>query len=306
MKHLEEAREESSINSSREGEDDVLAMQTDPDSPQGNNIDGNYFSKQNESVPDYKSNNNTMIIPVVGFVNPKNNDSNSSLSSIEHTDYPMRASANSRQQLSPVDHAHTDRSPNPSLASIRLPPIASQPSDLNKIVRSSEKIDSSSLSSPEKEKPDMSRYDGNISPRAPIYVMSEDSDLYDSNMEVDREPSKVFTPVEGHPEQRSFSPLSSSDDEEESRKSFFKKPPHKSESKRAKSSKSKPKGTASVSPKPGQKLEKQAANKLVKPGDTRWASPTFSAAKKGHEEIKLQGTPKEDDKNRNYQMQSYV
>lgn len=306
MKHLEEAREESSINSSREGEDDVLAMQTDPDSPQENNIDGNYFSKQHESVPDYKSNNNTMIIPVVGFVNPKNNDSNSSLSSIEHTDYPMRASANSRQRLSPVDHVHTDRSPNPSLASIRLPPIASQPSDLNKIVRSSEKIDSSSLSSPEKEKPDMSRYDGNISPRAPIYVMSEDSDLYESNMEVDREPSKVFTPVEGHPEQRSFSPLSSSDDEEESRKSFFKKPPHKSESKRAKSSKSKPKGTASVSPKPGQKLEKQAANKPVKPGDTRWASPTFSAAKKGHEEIKLQGTPKEDDKNRNYQMQSYV
>ena len=70
MKHLEEAREESSINSSRDSEDDVLAMQTDPDSPQGNNIDGNYFSKQNESVPDYKSNNNTMIIPVVGFVNP--------------------------------------------------------------------------------------------------------------------------------------------------------------------------------------------------------------------------------------------
>ena len=306
MKHLEEAREESSINSSREGEDDVLAMQTDPDSPQENNIDGNYFSKQHENVPDYKSNNNTMIIPVVGFVNPKNNDSNSSLSSIEHTDYPMRASANSRQRLSPVDHVHTDRSPNPSLASIRLPPIASQPSDLNKIVRSSEIIDSSSLSSSEKEKPDMSRYDGNISPRAPIYVMSEDSDLYESNMEVDREPSKVFTPAEGHPEQRSFSPLSSSDDEEESRKSFFKKPPHKSESKRAKSSKSKPKGTTSISPKPGQKLEKQAANKPVKPGDTRWASPTFSAAKKGHEEIKLQGTRKDDDKDKNYQMQSYV
>lgn len=240
-----------------------------------------------------------MITTVVGFVNPKNNDSNSSLSSIEHTDYPMRASANSRQRLSPVDHA-------PSLASIRLPPIASQPSDLNKIVRSSEKIDSSSLSSPEKEKPNKSRYDGNISPRAPIYVMSEDSDLYDSNMEVDREPSKVFSPVERHPEQRSFSPLSSSDDERESRKSFFKKPPHKSESKRAKSSKSKPKGTASVSPKPGQKLEKQAANKPVKPGDTRWVSPTFSAAKKGHEEIKLQGTPKDDNKNKNYQMQSYV
>lgn len=305
MKHLEDAREGSSINSSREGEHDVLAMQTDPDSPQENNTDGNYFSKQHESVPDYKSNNKTMVIPVVGFVNPKTNDSNSSLSSFEQTDYPMRASANSRQRLSPVDHTHTDRSPNPSLASIRLPPIASQPSDLNKIVKSSGKIDSSSLSSPEKEKTDMSRYDGNISPRAPIYVMSEDSDLYDSNMEVDREPSKVFRPVEGHPEQRSLSPLSSSDDEGESGKSFFKKPPHKSESKRAKSSKSKPKRTASVLPKPGQKLEKQSASKSVKSGDTRWASPTFSATKRGHEEIKLQGTPK-DDKNKHYEMQSYV
>ena len=44
---------------------------------------------------------------------------------------------------------------------------------------------------PKNDKPISKRMDGQMSPLAPIYVMSEDSDLYDRNMEVDHDHSSV-------------------------------------------------------------------------------------------------------------------
>lgn len=311
MKHLEEAKEEKSLNSSGEGEDDVLAMQTHsgvgagPGPAQEICKEGDYGTRQAEGVlATTESNNNAMVIPVVGIVN-QTNDSDSSLSSIEHTVHPARASADSRRRLPPVDQAHPNRSASASLATLRLPPIGSQANGLDKSVRSSDKIDRLTLSSPEIEKPVRNQNDGNLSPRAPIYVMSEDSDLYDSNMEVDQEPSKVFRPVQRSPAPRSPSPHSSSEDE--GKKSFFKKPYHKSESKRAKSSKKEPKATASVSPRPATQPEKQET-KPVKP-DARWASPVFGGVEQGQEEMKLRVNPKpenDDNNDKSYQMQSYV
>lgn len=310
MKHLEEAKEESSLNSSREGEDNVLAMQTDGapslDPGQGTSKDGDSYADQRDNAPGTESNNNgMMVIPAVGFVSQAN-DSDSSLSSIEHTVHPSRASADSRQRLPPVDHAQPDRSA--SLATLRLPPIGSQSSGLNKIVRSSEKINDSTLSglsSPEHEKPVKKRRDGHISPRAPIYVMSEDSDLYDSNMEVDRDPSKVFRPVDGRPVARSSSPHSSSEDEGK-KSSFFRKP-HKSEAKRVKSPRKEPRATASVSPRPDTKPVNQGA-KPVKP-EARWASPVLGGMEQEQEGMRLRTTPQsehDDNKDKSYHMQSYV
>lgn len=66
---------------------------------------------------------------------------------------------------------------------------------INKIGRSLEKVDLLMLGllSFESEKLDIKLSDGYILLRVLIYVMSEDSmEIYDSNMEVDWELSKVF------------------------------------------------------------------------------------------------------------------
>ena len=310
MKHLEEAKEESSVNSSRDGEDNTLAMQTDggsisPDNAQGISKARDYYRTQRESAPVAGSNNNTMtVIPAVGSVR-KTNDSDSSLSSFEYTPNPLHPSADSRYRLPPVDQPQCDRSA--SLATLRLPPIGSQSSGLNKIVKSAEKIHDSALSglpSPEDDRPVTKRNNGSISPRAPIYVMSEDSDMYDSSTEVDRDPSKLFRPVDRSPAARSPSPHSSSEDEGK-KKSFLKKPHHKSETKKMKSAKMEPKSKASVSPIPDTKPDKQET-KPVKP-DAQWASPVLGSAR--GQEIKLRTTLKPEnveDEDNTLQMQSYV
>lgn len=310
MKHLEDAKEEISVNSSRDGEVNTLEMQTDggqiiPDTAQDISKAGDYYRTQKESVPIAGSNNNTMtVIPAVGSVR-QTNDSESSLSSFEYAPNPLRLSADSRYRLPPVDQPQCDRSA--SLATLRLPPIGSQSSGLNKMVKSAEKIDDPALSglpSTENEKPVTPRNDGSISPRAPIYVMSEDSDMYDSNMEVDRDRSKVFRPVDRSPAARSPSPHSSSEDEGK-KKSFFKKPHHKSDTKKPKSAKMEPKSKASVSPRHDTKPDKQEP-KPVKP-DAQWASPV-SGSTRG-QEIKLRTTLKpenDEDKDKTFHMQSYV
>ena len=291
MKHLEDAKEEGSLNSSRDGDSSTLAMQTDG-RPKG----------QDDTGPDIGTNNNAMTVR-------QGNDSDSSLSSIEYTAKPQPSSADSRYRLPPVDHAQSDRST--SLATLRLPPIGSQSSGLNRMVRGAEKVDDSALSelpSPENEHPAAKPNDGHISPRAPIYVMSEDSDMYDSNMDVDRETSKVFRPVDGRSGSqavRSPSPHSSSEEEGKNKPSF-KKSYHKSETKKGKSSKTEPKPTASVSPRPDTKPDKQET-KPVKP-DARWASPVLGSVQQGYE-IKLSTAVKpenDDGKDNSYQMQSYV
>jgi len=311
MKHLEEAKEEVSLNSSREGEDNALAMQADsnPTSPssarQACKVGGDY-ADQEENVHAMKPNKNIMAVnPAAGYVG-QSNDSDSSLSSIEYTVHAQRASADSRQRLPPIERVQPDQSS--SLTTLRLTPIGSQSSGLNKIVGNPEKIDDSALSrltSLENEKPTKKRNDGHVSPRAPIYVMSEDSDLYDSNMEVDRARNKVFRPVDKNPKTRSPSPHSSSEDERENKPS--KKLSQQSKSKRVKSSKMEPKATASVSPRPDSKLDKQET-KPVKPY-TCWASPVLGGVQQEHEELKLQAKlkPENDEhKDKSYQMQSYV
>lgn len=291
MKHLEDAKEESSLDSSRDGDSSTLAMQTDgrPKSQGGRG-------------PDIGTNNNAMTVR-------QGNDSDSSLSSFEYIVKPQPSSADSRHRLPPVDHAQSYRST--SLATLRLPPIGSQSSGLNIMVRGAEKIDDSTLSelpSPENEHPAAKPNDGHISPRAPIYVMSEDSDMYDSNMDVDREPSKVFRPVDGRSGSqavRSPSPHSSSEEEGKGKPSS-KRPYHKAETKKGKSSKMEPKPTASVSPKPETEPDKQET-KPVKP-DARWASPVLGSVQRG-QEIKLSSTVKpenDDGRDKSYQMQSYV
>ena len=252
------------------------------------------------------NNNATVVVPVVGFLR-RSNDSDSSLSSFDHNVQTAGDGGDSRKRLPPVDYAKPEQST--SLATLRLPPIGSQLSGLNKIGRSSEKIDDSSLSglsSPETEKPSKSRLDVQLSPRAPIYVMSEDSDLYDSSMEVNRDRRRVFRPVDRVAKSkgsvRSPSPHSSSEDEDKKKKFSLKKPFPL----RGKALKKEPKATSIVSPKPESKPAKQGG-KPIKP-DSRWAAPVFVGVENGKEEMRLSETePKnKDDKNTSYQMQSYV
>lgn len=315
MKHLEEAKEDISINSSQEETDTALAMQLDGnpgiDAMQGHSSkDGDFYPDPpcpGGSGAKAESNNNAMVVvPVVGFLR-QSNDSDSSLSSFDHNMQTIGDGEDLRKRLPPVDHMKPEQSP--SLATLRLPPIGSQLSGLNKIGRSSEKIDDSSLSglsSPENEKPAKNRLDGQISPRAPIYVMSEDSDLNDSNMEVNRDRSRVFRPVDRAAKSkgsvRSPSPHSSSEDEDKRKKFSLKKPFPT----RGKAFKKEPKATSIVSPKPESKPVKQGA-KPVKP-DSRWAAPVFVGVEQGKEEMRLSGTEprNEDVKNTSYQMQSYV
>lgn len=311
MKHLEEAKEELTINSSQE---EVLGVQVDGnqgvDAMQGHSSkDGDFYtdpSSPGGSRAKSESNNNPMV-PVVGFLR-QSNDSDSSLSSFDHNIQTIGDGGDLRKRLPPVDYTKPEQSP--SLATLRLPPIGSQVSGLNKIGRNSEKIDDSSLSglsSPETEKPAKSQLDGQISPRAPIYVMSEDSDLNDSNMEVNRDRSKVFRPVDRAAKSkgsavRSPSPHSSSEDEDKRKKFSLKKPFPL----RGKAFKKEPKATSVVSPKPESKPAKQG-EKPDKP-DSRWAAPVFVEVEKGKEEMRLRETePKnKDDKDTSYQMQSYV
>lgn len=307
MKHLEDAKEEmSAINSSQEETDTAQAIQLDGntrlDTTQGRP------SRPGGSGTKTESNNNAMVVVPTRH----SNDSDSSLSSFDHHVQAIGAGGNLRPRLAPVDLAQPETR-NPSLATLRLPPIGSQLSGLNKIGKSSDKIDDSSLSglsSPENEKPVMKRLDGQISPRAPIYVMSEDSDLNDSKMEVNRDRGKVFRPVDRAAKSkgsvRSLSPQSSSEDEGKKKKFSFKKPYPKSESSRGKPFKKEPKATSTVSPKPESKPVKQGT-KPVKP-DSRWASPVSVGLDHGKEEMKLGGTePKnEDDQDTSHQMQSYV
>lgn len=307
MKHLEEAKEELSINSSQEVTDNAPGV----DAVQGHSSkDGGLYT--DPSIPGgsgakAESNNNAMVVvPVIGYLR-QSRDSDSSLSSFDHNVQTVGDSGDLRKRLPQADYTKPEQSP--SLATLRLPPIGSQLSGLNKIGRSSEKIDDSSLSglsSPETEKPTKSRLGGQISPRAPIYVMSEDSDLNDSSMEVNRDRRRVFRPVERATKSkgsvRSPSPHSSSEDEDK-RKTFSLKKPLPL---RGKAFKKEPKATSIVSPKPESKPAKQGG-KPVKP-DSRWAAPVFVGVEKGKEEIRLSETePKnKDDKDTSYQMQSYV
>lgn len=309
MKHLEEAKEEDSMNSSRDGTDTVLAMQLDGntglDTMQGHSSKDGYPGGSGSKT---ESNNNAMVvIPVVGLVH-RSNDSDSSLSSFEQTVQPVRASRNLRQRLPPVGQVQPERSM--SLATLRLPPIGSQSSGLNIGGRSAKNDDSSisGFSSPENEKAAKKRMDGQISPRAPIYVMSEDSDLNDSNVEVDHDHSVVFRPVDRDAKSkgsvRSPSPQSSSEDEGKKKKFYFKKPSHKSESTKGKAFKKEPKSTSIVSPE--SKPVKQGA-KPVKP-EARWASPVLGV-NQGKVEMKLHGTKAKTDnvdQGTSHQMQSYV
>ena len=315
MKHLEEAKEEISVNSSQVETDNVLSMQVDGnpgvDAMQGHSSkDGDFYTDHSSpggSRAIAESNNNAMVVvPVVGFLR-QSNDSDSSLSSFDHNIQTIGDGGDLRKRLPPVNYTKPEQSS--SLATLRLPPIGSQLSGLNKIGRSSDKIDDSSLSglsSPETEKPAKSRLDGQISPRAPIYVMSEDSDLNDSNMEVNRDRSKVFRPVDkaakSKGSMRSPSPHSSSEDEDKTKKFSLKKPFPL----RGKAFKKEPKATSIVCPKPESKPAKQGG-KPVKPG-SRWAAPVFVGAEKGKEEMKLGETePKnKDEKDTSYEMQSYV
>lgn len=315
MKHLEEAKEELPINSSQEVTDNVPGLQVawNPgvDSIQGHSSkDGDFYTDPScpgGSGTKSESNNNAMVVvPVVGFLR-QSNDSDSSLSSFDHNVQTVGDGGDLRKRLPPVDYTKPEQSP--SLATLRLPPIGSQLSGLNKIGKSSEKIDDSSLSgqsSPETEKPAKSRLDGQISPRAPIYVMSEDSDLNDSSMEVNRDRGRVFRPVDRAAKSkgsvRSPSPHSSSEDEDKRKKFSLKKPFPL----RGKAFKKEPKATSIVSPKPESKPAKQGG-KPVKP-DSRWAAPVFAGVGKGKEEMRLGETePKnKDDKDTSYQMQSYV
>ena len=311
MKHLEEAKEEISINSPQEVTDNAPGMQVDGnpdvDVMQGHSSkDGDYTDPSCPGGSGAKagSNNNaTVVVPVVGFLR-RSNDSDSSLSSFDHNVQTAGDGGDSRKRLPPVDYAKPEQSA--SLATLRLPPIGSQLSGLNKIGRSSEKIDDSSLSglsSPETEKPSKSRLDGQLSPRAPIYVMSEDSDLNDSSMEVNRDRRRVFRPVDRVAKSkgsvRSPSPHSSSEDEDKKKKFSLKKPFPL----RGKALKKEPKATSIVSPKP----ESKQGGKAVKP-DSRWAAPVFVGVENGKEEMRLSETePKnKDDKNPSYQMQSYM
>lgn len=308
MKHLEDAKEEISVTSSREGElENKLATKTDGNGDQDSCKDGQ--RNQGESVPERGANNNARAaIPAqVGLDRQGPNDSESSLSSFEYAVRSQPVSASSRHRLPPMNKTQSNWCANP--ATLRLPPIGSQSRAINKIGRSSEKVDSltSGLPSPESEKSDTKSSDGHISPRAPIYVMSEDStEIYDSNMEVDREPSKVFRPVNNCSATRSQSPHSSS--EEEGQKKFFKKPFRKSDPKRAKSSgKRESKTTARVLPIPNTEPDKQEI-KPVKP-DARWATPAFSGVQPPgmRKDNKLEPsvtTKKDEDKS--YEMQSYV
>ena len=305
MKHLEEAKEEISVSSLQEG----TAMQLDGNPGLDTTQEGPSCPRGSRSQ--MESNNNAMaVVPAVGFLR-QSNGSDSSLSSFEHDVPTIGAGGDLRPRLAPVDYAQPEKST--SLATLRLPPIGSQLSGLNKIGRSSDKIDDSSLSglsSPENEKPVMKPLDGQISPRAPIYVMSEDSDLNDSKMEVNRDRSKVFRPVDRAAKSkgsvRSLSPQSSSEDEGKRKKFTFKKPFHKSESSRGKPFKKEPTATSTVSPKPESNPVKQGT-KPVKP-DSRWASPVLASVDQGQEELKLRGTEpkKEDDQDTSFQMQSYV
>ena len=314
MKHLEEAKEELPINSSQEATDNVPGVQVDGNPGvnvmQGHSSkDGDYTDSSCPGGSGAKagSNNNaTVVVPVVGFLR-RSNGSDSSLSSLDHNVQTAGDGRDSRKRLPTVDYRRPEQIA--SLATLRLPPIGSQLSGLNKIGRSSEKIDDSSLSglsSPETEKPAKSRLDGQLSPRAPIYVMSEDSDLYESSMEVNRDRRRVFRPVDRAAKSkgsvRSPSPHSSSEDEDKKKKFSLKKPFPL----RGKALKKEPKATSIVSPKPESKPAKQGG-KPVKP-DARWAAPVFVGVDNGKEEMRLsEAEPKnKDDKDTSYQMQSYV
>ena len=190
MKHLEEAKEELPINSSQEVTDNAPGVQVDGNPGvnvmQGHSSkDGDYTDSSCPGGSGAKagSNNNaTVVVPVVGFLR-RSNGSDCSLSSFDHNVQTAGDGRDSRKRLPTVDYTRPEQIA--SLATLRLPPIGSQLNGLDKIGRSSDKIDDSSLSglsSPETEKPAKSRLEGQLSPRAPIYVMSEDSDLYDSSM----------------------------------------------------------------------------------------------------------------------------
>lgn len=307
MKHLEDAKDEIPVTSSRAGElDNTLTTRTggeDKQDGQGNQGVGDPVSRPNKKAAN--------VIPVsAGLHRQRPNDSESSLSSFEYTVQSQPTSASPRHRLPPVSKTQSSSCPGQA-TQLRLPPIGSQSRDLNEISGCSEKIDSFSSElpekSPESDRSESKSTDGHISPRAPIYVMSEDStEIYDSNMEVDREPSKVFRPVENRPATRTPSPHSSS--EEEGKKKFFKKPFRKPEAKRT-SSKIEPEAAVGV---PETKPAKQGKQDIKLPKhDAQWASPVTSSnvqQQKGQEiQLNQVSKPLKDEKqDKSYQVQSYV
>lgn len=308
MKHLEDAKEEISLTSSRAGElENTLTTITgggDRQDGQGNQSVSDAVSRPNKKA--------TTVIPVSdGLQRQGPHDSESSLSSFEYNVKSQPTSDSSRHRLPSVSKTQSNWCT--GQATLRLPPIGSQSRAVNEISGASEKIDSLTSElpekSPESDKSESNSTDGHISPRAPIYVMSEDStEIYDSNMEVDREPSKVFRPVENRPTTRTPSPHSSS--EEEGKKKFFKKPFRKSETKRARSSsKIEPEATVSV---PDTKPAKQGKQEIKSPKhDARWASPATSSnvQQQQGEDIELNPAIKpleDEEKDKSYQVQSYV
>lgn len=307
MKHLEDAKEEIPVTSLRAGElENPVTTRTgeeDRQDGQGNQGVGDPVSGPNKKA--------TCVISVSADLHRQRpNDSESSLSSFEYTVKSQPTSASPRHRLPPVSKTQSSCCTGQA-TQLRLPPIGSQSRDLNEINGGSEKIDSFTSELPEKSPESVSSEskstDGHVSPRAPIYVMSEDStEIYDSNMEVDREPSKVFRPVENRQAPRTPSPHSSS--EEEGKKKFFKKPFRKSETKRN-SSKIEPEAAVGV---PDTKPAKQGKQEIKLPKhDAQWASPVTSSNVQQQKGQEIQLNPvtkpaKDEEQDKSYQVQSYV
>ena len=152
-----------------------------------------------------ESNNNPMVmVPVVGFVR-QSNGSNSSLSFIGHV-LPEGASSH---WLPAIDQTKPEH--NESLASILLPPIGKS-SDESKIHRCLRCGDQRTTNPSAKGW--MVRC---LHWLLSTGIISGDSDLYDRNMEVDHDHSKVFKPAERSPKSKGYvrlpSPQSNSEDE---------------------------------------------------------------------------------------------
>ena len=144
MKHLEEAKEELSINSSQEVTDNAPGVQVDGNPGvnvmQGHSSkDGDYTDSSCPGGSGAKagSNNNpTVVVPVVGFLR-RSNGSDSSLSSLDHNVQTAGDGRDSRKRLPTVDYRRPEQIA--SLANLQLPPIGSQLNGLDKIGRSSDK-----------------------------------------------------------------------------------------------------------------------------------------------------------------------
>ena len=308
MKHLEEAKE-TSVPSSREGTDTAFAIQSDSVDGEGEGGEAKYPKRATEgetadvrvSVPSRRGPNSTAKGMVGCSVR---NESLSSISSIEQTVKTVQesrgSSENTMLHLQPVDPKPSDQSN--GLATLRLPLLGSQSHSLNTIEKVSGKIYDSSLSelsSPENEQGlKMSRVSP-MSPRAPIYVMSEDSDLNDSKVDDEQDSGKLFRPVHSPTKSKhvvhSVSSPSSSEDETKGKKTHPRKPHNKSDSRKGKPSKKDSKTTSDVSPPTSCTSAKST---------TRWALPVS----RDENEMKLRDRkPRNgDDTGKSYKSERYV